>query len=193
MEADEARDLIEEAIERSEAGEREERAAERRFRDRVSVLVGVFALSLALIHMAAASAQRESLLKSIEASDTYAYMQAKIVRETVLATAATSAGLDPAARAADLAEAHRLRAPDKAGHGIDQLQEKGTELREESEAAASASEGFDTGETAMQLAIVLLSIALIAQSWPIVAGASLLAVIGIGFSVVTFLAQTFPR
>lgn len=187
MEADEARDLIEEAIERTEAGDREERSVERKFRDRVSVLVGVFALSLALIHMAAAGAQRESLLKSIEGSDTFAYMQAKVVRETVLNSAATTPGLESATKAADLAEAQRLRNPDKAGHGIGQLQKQGERLREESAAAAAASEGYETGETALQLAIVLLSIALIAQSWPIVAGASVLAAAGVGVSVLTAL------
>jgi len=183
VEPAEAREMIEQAIERSEEDERKERLAEHRFRDQVSVLVAIFALSLAVIHMAAAGAQRESLLDSIEASDTFAYMQAKIVRETVLKSAADAPGLNARSQAADRAEAARLRHPDPAGHGIDQLQRKGEQLRAASEERATASERFETGETALQLAIVLLSIALIAGSWPIVAGASLLAAGGIGLSV----------
>ncbi|HZU63107.1 MAG TPA: DUF4337 family protein, partial [Novosphingobium sp.] len=89
MEADEARDLIEETVEEAKAAD----AGERAFRARVSVLVGVFALLLALIHMAGAAAQRDSLLNAIEASDTFAYMQAKTVRETVLLTNANMPGL----------------------------------------------------------------------------------------------------
>ena len=90
MEPADAKDLIDEAIERAEessnAAERIERDHERRFRDRISLMVGGFAVALAIVHMNAAGAQRESLLQGIAASDSFAYMQAKIVRETVLKT-----------------------------------------------------------------------------------------------------------
>lgn len=77
MEPTEAKDLIDEAIERAEEQHDSEvaleRASEKRFRDRVSLLVGLFAVLLAIVHMAAAGAQRESLLQGIAASDTFAY------------------------------------------------------------------------------------------------------------------------
>ncbi|WP_010187617.1 DUF4337 family protein [Sphingomonas sp. PAMC 26605] len=196
VEAADAKELIDDAIERAEAerdaGQREERATERAFRDRVSLMVGGFAVSLAVIHMAAAGSARESLLKGIEASDTFAYMQAKIVRETVLKTAAQGGGGAPADRRDWAAEAARLRAPDKAGHGIGQLQAKGDALREEGAHAARAGEGYELGETALQLAIVLLSIALIARSRPIVFGAACLAVIGVTTAIATALGVTLP-
>lgn len=195
VEAADAKELIDDAIERAEAerdaGERVERAAERTFRDRVSLMVGGFAVSLAVIHMAAAGSARESLLKGIEASDTFAYMQAKIVRETVLKTAAHGAAA-PADRRDWAAEAARLRAPDPVGHGIGQLQAKGDALREEGTHAARAGEGYELGETALQLAIVLLSIALIARSRPIVVGAACLAVIGVATAIATALGVTLP-
>lgn len=195
VEAADAKELIDDAIERAEAdrdvGERAERATERAFRDRVSLLVGGFAVSLAVIHMAAAGSARESLLKGIEASDTFAYMQSKIVRETVLKTAAQGGGA-PADRRDWAAEAARLRAPDKAGHGIRQLQAKGDALREEGGHAARAGEGYELGETALQLAIVLLSIALIARSRPIVFGAACLAVIGVATAIATALGIALP-
>ena len=192
MEAADAKELIDEAIERTEEADATEHKAERRFRDRVSLLVGMFAVSLAVVHMAAAGAQRASLLRGIEASDSFAYMQAKIVRETVYKTAAASPALAPADRASWLAEAKRLRADDKAGHGIGQLQEQGTRLREEGTKAAEAGEAYELGETALQLAIVLLSIALVARSRPIVWGASVLAVLGIIVSAMTFLGVALP-
>ena len=96
MEAADAKDLIEEAIERAEIksdeAEKAERAKDRVFRERVSLMVGGFAVALAVVHMAAAGAQRESVLRQIEASDSFAFMQAKIVRETVFKTAAASNG-----------------------------------------------------------------------------------------------------
>lgn len=68
-------------------------------------------LGLAVIHMAAAGAQRESVLKQIEASDSFAFMQAKIIRETVFKTAAALAGASDADKRAWTEETTRLRSP----------------------------------------------------------------------------------
>ena len=70
-----------------------------------------------------------------------------------------------------LKEAARLRNPDKAGHGIVQLQKQADELRGDGEHSARKGEWYEFAETAMQVAIVLLSIALVARSWAIVTGA----------------------
>jgi len=188
-----AKELIDEAIERAEqqrdAAEDFERQAERRFRDHVSILVGVLAVALAIVHMVAASSARESLLKGIEASDTYAYMQAKIVRETVLKTAAEFPNPEaPAWRK----EAKRLREPDRAGHGIVQLQRQGGQQREEGLRAAAHGEGYELAETALQMAIVLLSIALVARSRRIVVGAASLAAIGVIAALATAAGMTLP-
>lgn len=187
VEAADAKELIDEAIERAEAErsdvENVERKQERRFRDRVSVFVGVLAVSLAIVHMAAAGAARESLLRGIEASDTFNYMQAKIIRETIAKTAARVAS--DTDRADLLAEAKRLRFPDAAGHGIVQLEARGKAQRAAGERAARAGEGYELGETALQLAIVLLSIALVARSWAIVGGAAIFAAAGIGCALLT--------
>ena len=189
MEATDAKEMIEEAIERvdekNEAAEKIEKAKERAFRDRVALMVGGFAVALAVVHMAAAGAQRESLLKGIEASDSFAYMQAKIVRETVLKTAAASSGASEADKKTWTDEAIRLRAPDAAGHGIGQLQEQGTQQREEGSKAAVSGEAYELGETALQLAIVLLSIALVARSFWIAGAATIFASTGIAIAVAT--------
>jgi hypothetical protein len=172
VEPADAKELIEEAIEEAEKVDRAERLVERRFRDRVSILVGVFAVLLAIIHVAAAGNAREGVLKTIEASDTYNYMQAKIIREAILKTAAQEPSLTPEAKAGMLKEAARLRKPDRAGHGISQLQPQADRLREEGETSSRRGEWYEFAETALQVAIVLLSIALVARSWAIVAGAT---------------------
>ena len=182
VEPADAKDLIDEAIERAEdereGAEGAARAAEKRLRDRVSLMVGVCAVLLAVIHMAAAGAARESLLRGIEASDTFNYMQAKIVREAVAKVAAQSGALSPTDRAGWAAEAARLRTPDAKGHAIQQLEAAGARERAAGEAAAHNVEGYELGETALQMAIVLLSIALVARSRAIVGGALLLALAG---------------
>ena len=188
MEADEARDLIDEAVEKAETQrdveETAEREAERKLRERVAIIIGVLAVCLAVVHMSAAGAARESLLRGIEASDTFAYMQAKVIRETVLKTASGGVGASET-KSAWADEAKRLRNPDHAGHGIGQLQAKGEALRREGEEAATAGEGYELGETALQMAIVLLSIALVARSKPILYGACGLAAVGIGIAILT--------
>ncbi|MBV9331667.1 MAG: DUF4337 family protein [Alphaproteobacteria bacterium] len=196
VEPGDAKELIDDAIERAEERhDREdaaERAAERKFRNSVSVMVGVFAVALAVIHMAASSAARDTLVKSIEASDTYNYMQAKIIREAVFNTAGASSAFDSTARARWTKEAMRLRRPDAAGHGIEQLRKSGDEQREESVRLGRAGEGYELGETALQMAIVLLSIALVAQSRKIVAGALLLAVAGTCVAIATAIGISIP-
>jgi hypothetical protein len=197
LEPEDAKELIDDAIERAEekvtATEKEERTKDRTFRDRVSLLVAGFAVALAIVHMAAAGAQRESLLKGIEASDSFAYMQAKIVRETVLLTAAESAGASEADKQKWTTEAQRLRAPDEAGHGIGQLQEQGAKQRSEGTEAATAGESYELGETCLQLAIVLLSIALIARSVLIATAASIFALGGIALAVATHFGLPLPH
>lgn len=196
MEPTDAKELIDDAIERAEAArdkeEITERSAERIFRDRVSIMIGFIAVSLAVVHMAAAGAARSSLLKGIEASDSFAYMEAKIVRETVLKTAGDMSDADEASRKGWVKEAARLRQPDKKQHGIGQLQVQAEKLRRQGEMAATAGEGYEIGETALQMAIVLLSIALVAQSRKIVFGAGMLAVAGIGLAVMTALGVALP-
>jgi hypothetical protein len=185
VEPADAKELIEEAIEEVERVDHKERQLEKRFRDRVSVLVGIFAVLLAVIHVEAASSARESLLRTVKASDTYNYMEAKIIRESLLKTEAQNPSFDAATKAAMLKEAARLRNPDAAGHGIVQLQRTADRLRDEGEAASKSGEWFELAETAMQVSIVLLSIALVARSTAIVAGAAGLALVGVIIAAAT--------
>lgn len=185
LEPDDAKELIEEAIEETEKIDRAERAVEKRFRDRVSILVGLFAVLLAIIHVAAAGNAREGVLKTIQASDTYNYMQAKIIREAILKTAAEGGSVDPQAKANLLKEAAKLRNPDRAGHGISQLQPQADRLRDDGERASRSGEWYEFAETALQVAIVLLSVALVARSWALVAGAASLAGIGVLLALAT--------
>jgi len=185
VEPADAKELIEEAIEEVERVDHKERQLEKRFRDRVSVLVGIFAVLLAVIHVEAASSARESLLRTVKASDTYNYMEAKIIRESLLKTEAQNPSFDAATKAAMLKEAARLRNPDAAGHGIVQLQKTADQLRDEGEAASKSGEWFELAETAMQVSIVLLSIALVARSTAIVSGAAGLALVGVIIAAAT--------
>lgn len=184
LEASEAHELIDEAIGRTEEKDATEAREERKFRDRLSLLVGVFAVLLAVAHLIGAGYLRENVVDTIRASDTYNYMQAKKIRQSVLEVGALSAPATDRARL--LAAAAALKGPDAKGHGIDQLQKSADELAAEGVKAGVAGERYEWAETALQMAIVLLSIAMIASSRAIAAGATGVAVIGVGLAAATY-------
>src|SRR5919204_4646554 len=60
----------------------EERARDARFRQRAAIAIGVLAMLLALTGLGGANATKEMLNANIQASDTWAFYQAKNIRQT---------------------------------------------------------------------------------------------------------------
>lgn len=184
LEANEAKELIDESLERFEESEAASANAERRFRDRLSLLVGIFAVLLAVVHLIGAGLLRDNVVDTIKASDTYNYMQAKKIRQVVLQSAAFAA--PPAERGKLLADAAAMDHPDAKQHGIGQLQAKADALEEAGTRAGEAGEHYEWAETALQMAIVLLSIAMIASSRFVAIGACVVAGSGILLALATY-------
>src|SRR6476661_2086281 len=74
-EAADAADAIQEAVD-------EDRASNERFRRRAAVCIGVLAMLLAISGLGGGNATKEMLNSNIQASDTYAFYQAKTIRQT---------------------------------------------------------------------------------------------------------------
>lgn len=185
LEASEAKELIDETIERLEENEAGSAKVERKFRDRLSLLVGIFAVLLAVVHLVGAGLLRENVVDTIKASDTYNYMQAKKIRQVVLQSAAINA---PAGEHDKLlSAAAALDRPDAKRHGIGQLQATADTLEEDGVRAGEAGEHYEWAETALQMAIVLLSIAMIASSRLVAIGACVVAGSGLVLAVATYL------
>src|SRR5919206_2378302 len=72
-----AADAIREAAE-----ERAQRARTDQFRQRAAIVIGVLAMLLAISGLGGANATKEMLNANILASDTYAFYQAKNIRQT---------------------------------------------------------------------------------------------------------------
>ncbi len=123
--------------------------------------IAVFAALLGVLHIAGAGARRESLITGTQATDVLATMQGRMTREAVFRTASSVPGIDSDTRAADLGAATRLGQDNPSGSGIAQMAARGAGLRHESSAWDGAAEGFDLGESALQLAIMLLAVALV--------------------------------
>jgi hypothetical protein len=162
-------------------------------RDRwVGVYIGVLAVLLAICAMGGGNAAKDATLKNIEASNTWAFFQAKNMRRHVLRVEVDDLTLRLAAepdltadgRAAIEAKIAEYKKQDEiltAGdaakpadqrEGLDQLFEKGKRLEAERDLAMRKDPYFDYGEALLQIAIVLASISIITK------GTFLLAVSG---------------
>jgi hypothetical protein len=140
----------------------------------VGVYIGVLAVLLAICNVGGANAAKDATRANIEASNTWAFYQAKTIRrgsytlaadelELLLATQPGLAG--PAKKGVEdkikayRAEADRLkRDPDD---GTDQLFVKGRTLETERDVALRKDPYFDWSQALMQIAIVLASVHLI--------------------------------
>ncbi|HEU4881813.1 MAG TPA: DUF4337 domain-containing protein [Longimicrobium sp.] len=182
MDATDAADLISEI--------REERAgheADDRFRDRAALLIALLAVLLAIGSLGGGNVAEDMVHNNIKASDTWAFYQAKNVRQTqyriavdqMQAQLAADAGLPPQVRAELQTLVDKYKStiaryddePDPAapgdslrGEGKKQLsaQARGYEVLRER--AGAQDSNFDYSEVAFQLAIVLGSVAILALS-----------------------------
>jgi hypothetical protein len=138
---------------------------------RIAVLIGVLAAVLAGAEMAEKAAQNAYLAQHIQASDDWAYYQAKNIRATVQTTTATimealPTGTDAAVKKAidaARAEAARLRDDPVGGEGLKQITAKAhasEHLRDES---FHRYHLFELMVGGLQIAIVLASVSVVTR------------------------------
>ncbi len=152
---------------------------------RIAILIAVLAAILAIVESGGKAKQTEQLAKNIDASDTYAFYQAKTIRSTVLRTSSALVEsvvpetLPPERKAkvdktlADWKDAaDRYDSDPKSGEGRKELIEKAKHLTAEREEAAMAYHNFEYGAAALQLSIVLASASVI-TAMPVLAGVSI--------------------
>src|SRR5690242_2862658 len=141
---------------------------------KIALLIAVLALFLALSETLGKGAQTESISKNVEASNLWAFFQAKSVRRTVVQTAAEQSRLtlgslsDEAAKAATQKQiddwqktAARYRSEPETGEGTEQLAERARHAEEERNLATAKYHHFELGSAAFQISIVLASAAII--------------------------------
>jgi nitroreductase len=140
----------------------------------VGVYIGVLAVLLAICGVGGANAAKDATRANIEASNTWAFYQAKTIRRTSYTLAAdeldlmlaTQPGLTGPARKSledkikgHRAEADRLRKDPE--DGTDRLQAKARTLEVERDIALRKDPYFDWSQALIQIAIVLASVHLI--------------------------------
>ena len=171
---------------------RAENEAEERFRSRVALLIAFMAMLLAITSLGGGNAAEDIFNNNIQASDTWNFYQAKNIRQTAFRLAAddleseiTAAGasMSPEARAALEAKIKTYRdtvaryesEPDKddpsnplRGEGKRELTARAKNFESLRDRAQDQDPNFDFAEALFQIAIVLASVAILANSRMIV-------------------------
>jgi hypothetical protein len=161
----------------------------RKHRDRlIAVYIGMLAVALAICSVGGGNATKEATARNIEASNAWAFFQAKNIRRHDLRlqigqlelTLATEAGLsEPARKAIEdrigkyKSDEARLTSEPETGEGVNELRERGKALEVQRNLAMRKDPYFDYGQALLQIAIVLASVAIITG------GTSLLVLSGI--------------
>jgi hypothetical protein len=148
------------------------------FRRLTAIYVGVVAMLLAIATLGGAEATKEMLNANIHASDTYAFYQAKNIRQTLYQISAAELELlagggaisgDAAAKAAELVKRYRDTAArydsdPTTGEGKKELLAKAHEWEHTRDHARAQLPNFEYAEALLQIAIVLGSVAIVAVS-----------------------------
>jgi len=140
----------------------------------IALLIAVIALFLALSEMLGKGAQTESLSKNVEASNLWAFFQAKSIRRTQIQTAAEQGKLalgtttDEAAKSALAKQvdswektAARYRNEPETGEGSEQLAKRAKEAEVKRDVATDKYHHYEYASAMFQIAIVLASATII--------------------------------
>jgi hypothetical protein len=162
---------------------------------KIALLIAVIALCLALSETLGKGAQTESISKNVEASNLWAFFQAKSIRRTVVQTAAEQSRLslgsagDDAAKAALQKQiddwqktAARYRSEPETGEGTEQLSERAKHAEEERDLATAKYHHFELASAAFQIGIVLASATIITGMIALAWISGLLTLAGVAFT-----------
>ncbi len=185
MDSNDAAELIAELKE-----DRAEHASEERFNRGAALLIAVMAAVLAVGGLGGGNATDAMIISNIRASDTWAFYQAKNLRQTMYEIEVAELESRPTrdeARIADYkATIERYDdepdtdAPDDPlrGEGKKQLMAQAQAFEAARDEAAARDDNFDLAEVALQLALVLGSVAILASNRAILTVSGVLGGLG---------------
>lgn len=158
----------------------------------IGVYIGILAVALAICSMGGGNASKDATLKNIEASNTWAFFQAKNVRRHTLRLQVDELALRLAEP--DLSDGTRTKinahisdykvkiaeytSDKKTGEGLDELFVKGKALEADRDLAMQRDPYFDYGEAFLQIAIVLASVAIISGGSVVLAASGFVGLLG---------------
>ena len=153
----------------------------------VALLISILALVLAFSETLGKSAQTEAMSYNIQASNLWAFFQAKTIRQTTLRTAADQLGVAAESEKAKKQietwkkTAERYEDEPETREGRKQLAERAKNAERKRDKAFAAYHHFEMSSAAVQIAIVLASASIITSIPALFWTAGALGVVGIGF------------
>jgi uncharacterized protein DUF4337 len=157
---------------------------------KIALLIAILALFLAFSETLGKSAQTTGISKNVEASNLWAFFQAKSIRRTTVQTAADEMKIygalitDEKAKATAAKQlddwqktAARYRSEPETGEGTEQLAERAKHAEEERDHSLAKYHNFELASAAFQVAIVLASATIITGMFAL---AGLSVVLGVG-------------
>jgi hypothetical protein len=175
-----------------EATERAEHVEEAGHHNKgVALLIAVLALILALSETLGKSAQTAALTDTVQASDTWAFYQARNIRATTLKTAAEAMKVEAAAMTDQKAAAAQIEAwekqikrwqsdPEKQ-EGMKELSEKARHLEERRDHKLEQYHNYEIASAALQIGIVLASASIITSMVILAWFGGALGIVGLAF------------
>jgi hypothetical protein len=164
---------------------------------KIALLIAVIALFLALSETLGKGAQTESISKNVEASNLWAFFQAKSIRRTVVQAVSDEARLslalvgDDAAKAALQKQiedwqktAARYRSEPETGEGTEQLAERAKHAEHDRDLSMARYHHYEMASAAFQIGIVLASATIITGIFALAWISGLLTLAGVAFTVI---------
>jgi len=158
----------------------------------VALLISVLALVLAFSETLGKSAQTEAMSYNIQASNLWAFFQAKTIRQTIMRTAADQLGAtadtEKSKKQIEAWKKTAERYEDEAEtrEGRKQLAERAKNAERKRDKAFAAYHHYELSSAAVQIAIVLASASIITSISALFWAAGALGVVGIAFCVIGF-------
>ena len=160
---------------------------EKKFARNISLVTAIFAVVLAIASLGGNHAMKEMLLSQQQASDQWAYYQAKSIREHLYKSQKMmlenelmlSESLSPNAKESVRTSIETLGAEEsRYANEKKDIQQEATKLEKQRDENRSKDLYFEYAEVLLQIAIVMASVSIIAESRPALFFSILLATIG---------------
>ena len=172
------------------------------FEKRISITISSVAVLLLLNSMGAGNTSSEAAFQNTVAINTYAFYQAKAVRQndlelaantvdTIVDTAIPAINSDTKRKAKEIAAAYRIKASSydsdpSSGEGKKELLEKARVAEAQRDSAMSRGPYFDFASLLLQLAVILFSVVLLTKKRTLLLAASGTAALGGLFTLNAF-------
>ena len=160
---------------------------------KIALLIAVLALVLAFSETLGKAAQTSALSLNIEASNLWAFFQAKTIRQTTLRTAAEHLAVThPSEKQIEAwrKTAQRYQSEPETGEGRDELMARAKEAEKKRERAMAAYHQYELASAAVQIAIVLASAAIVTGAMALAWAGAGLGLVGVVFCLIGFFAPT---